>query len=159
MTTAETSGVRERSVVHSTFTVERVYDATPARVFAAWSDPVAKARWFGPPDGSADGHEMDFRPGGRERLVVSSPDATWTFESRYEEIVPDERIVHSYVMDRDELRVSASIATIQLFAEGDGTRLVLTEQGAFLDGQDTPAAREHGTRELLEVLAGALDGA
>jgi hypothetical protein len=55
--------------------------------------------------------------------------------------------------------VSASIATIQLLAEGAGTRLVLTEQGAFLDGQDTPAAREHGTRELLEALAGALEGA
>ncbi len=62
-------------------------------------------------------------------------------------------------MDRNESRVSASIATIQLFAEGARTRLVLTEQGAFLDGQDTPAAREHGTRELLEALAGALDGA
>ena len=34
----------ERSVVHSTFTVDRTYDAPPARVFTAWSDPALKGR-------------------------------------------------------------------------------------------------------------------
>jgi hypothetical protein len=32
----------------------------------------------------------------------------------------------------------------------------LTEQGVFLDGADTPAEREHGTREMLEKLDRAL---
>jgi uncharacterized protein YndB with AHSA1/START domain len=36
----------ERSVTHSTFVIERTYDASPARVFAAWLQPKAKARWF-----------------------------------------------------------------------------------------------------------------
>jgi uncharacterized protein YndB with AHSA1/START domain len=37
---------------NTTFTLERVYDATPARVFAAWADPAAKAVWFiGPGEG------------------------------------------------------------------------------------------------------------
>ena len=36
----------ERSTEHSTFVVERTYPASPARVFAAWADPAAKARWF-----------------------------------------------------------------------------------------------------------------
>ena len=30
----------ERSVTHATFVIERTYDATPARVFAAWADPA-----------------------------------------------------------------------------------------------------------------------
>ena len=34
------------TVTHATFTLERVYPAPPQRVFAAWSDPAAKARWF-----------------------------------------------------------------------------------------------------------------
>jgi uncharacterized protein YndB with AHSA1/START domain len=38
-----------------------------------------------------------------------------------------------------------------------GTRLVYTEQGACLDGLDTPDAREHGTRELLDALGTALE--
>jgi len=36
-----------RSVTHGTFTIERTYAASPARVFKAWADPGAKARWFG----------------------------------------------------------------------------------------------------------------
>ncbi|MGX9181022.1 hypothetical protein [Mesorhizobium sp. BHbdii] len=38
----------ERSVVHSTIVLERSYDASPARVFAAWSDPAALQRWGSP---------------------------------------------------------------------------------------------------------------
>ena len=37
----------QRSVTHSTFVLERVYEAPPARVFAAWADPAIKALWFG----------------------------------------------------------------------------------------------------------------
>lgn len=36
----------EHPVLHSSFTLERSYPATPERVFAAWADPAAKARWF-----------------------------------------------------------------------------------------------------------------
>jgi hypothetical protein len=39
---------------------------------------------------------------------------------------------------------------------GAGTRPVLTEQGAFLDGFDDPSSRERGTRDLLEALDAAL---
>jgi uncharacterized protein YndB with AHSA1/START domain len=56
----------ERSVTHATFTVERTYDVSPARVFAAWAEPAAKARWFGDPDQGVEEFELDFRIGGRE---------------------------------------------------------------------------------------------
>ena len=36
----------ERSVVHSTFVIERLYPAAPSRVFFALSNPAAKRRWF-----------------------------------------------------------------------------------------------------------------
>ena len=52
----------------------------------------------------------------------------------------------------DDKRISVSVATIEFKPTGTGTRLVLTEQGVFLDGYDTAASREHGTRELLEAL-------
>ena len=38
-----------RNVTHAVFTIERVYDAAPARVFAAFASPEAKARWFAGP--------------------------------------------------------------------------------------------------------------
>jgi hypothetical protein len=40
----------KRSTQHATFVIERDYAAAPARVFAAWAEPKAKARWFVGPD-------------------------------------------------------------------------------------------------------------
>jgi hypothetical protein len=48
---------------------------------------------------------------------------------------------------------------VELIAQDGATKLRFTEQGVYLDGHDTPASREHGTRELLEALAAELDGA
>jgi len=45
---------------------------------------------------------------------------------------------------------------VEFQPQGAGTRLVYTEQGAFLDGYDTSAEREHGTGELLDALGAEL---
>ena len=141
----------DRSVEHATFVVERVYDASGDRVFAAWSDPRAKGRWFG---GSDEGeYELDFRVGGWERGRGGLPDGReYAFDALYRDIVPGQRIVYTYDMYLDGVRTSVSVATAEFEPEGDGTRLVFTEQGAFLDGHETPASREHGMGSLLHSL-------
>jgi len=147
----------ERSVEHATFVVERTYDATPARVFAAWADPAAKARWFGPGESEEARFELDFRVGGREINRGAMEGSVYAFEGLYQDIVPDERIVYTYDMHLDQARISVSLATVELKPEGDGTRLVFTEQGAFLDGLDTPAERQQGTGSLLGALGEELE--
>jgi uncharacterized protein YndB with AHSA1/START domain len=144
----------ERSVEHATFAVERTYDTAPALAFAAWSDPAAKARWFGPPEDKGKGRfELDFRVGGREINSGTAPGGSlYTFDAVYQDIVPDERIVYSYDMHLDETRISVSLATVEFQPDGDGTRLIFTEQGAFLDGHDTPDQRKQGTGSLLDAL-------
>ena len=144
----------ERSAQHATFIVERTYEASPARVFAAWADPTAKARWFGADDPSeGDRFELDFRVGGREFQRGAAPNGrVYTLDARYQDIVPDERIVYSYDMTVDEQRISVSLGTVQLAATGEGTRLTYTEQGVYLDGLDTPDQREQGTGGLLDAL-------
>ena len=140
----------ERSVTHSTFAIERSYDVGPGRVFAAWADPATKARWFG---GGAEEYELDFREGGREFNRGGPPDGpVFTYEARYYDVVPGERIVFSYDLQMGETRISASLVTVEFKADGPGTRMIFTEQGAFLDGQDDPAVRENGTRQMLEAL-------
>jgi uncharacterized protein YndB with AHSA1/START domain len=144
----------ERSVEHATFVVERTYDASPDRVFAAWSDPEAKARWF---DGSEGEVEFDFRVGGQERRRGTLPDGrAYTFKALYQDIVPGRRIVFTYDMLLDETRISVSVATVQFRPERAGTRLVFTEQGAFLDGHEMPGQREQGMGSLLDALEAEL---
>jgi uncharacterized protein YndB with AHSA1/START domain len=141
----------ERSTEHTAFVVERVYDASPDRVFAAWSDPQAKARWFG---GSEEAEfELDFRVGGWERRRGMLQDGReYAVQALYRDIVPGRRIVYTYDMLLDGIRISVSVATVEFTRERDGTRLVFTEQGAFLDGHEMPARREQGMGSLLDSL-------
>lgn len=148
----------ERSAIHGTFTIERVYDATPARVFKAWADPEAKARWFvGPADWQLVDRRIEFRVGGREHLSGRRTDFTSIFDGVYHDIVPDQRIIYSYDMHLDRRHISVSLATVEFRAEGARTRLVFTEQAVFLDGYDDGGARERGTRVLLDQLGTALE--
>jgi uncharacterized protein YndB with AHSA1/START domain len=150
--------VTERSVTHATFVVQRSYPAAPARVFAAWADPAAKARWFaGPEEWGPDEFELDFRVGGRELSRGGPPGGpVHTYQAHYQDIVLDERLVYSYTMHLDQTLISVSLATVELRAEGAGTRLVLTEQGAYLDGYEDGGERERGTGELLDALGAEL---
>jgi uncharacterized protein YndB with AHSA1/START domain len=60
--------MEKTSVIHSTFVIERNYPTTPEKVFAAFSDPAKKRRWYADGEGSeAEMFEMDFRVGGSER--------------------------------------------------------------------------------------------
>ena len=147
----------ERSVVHSTFTIERSFDRPPAMVFRAWADPTLKSRWFGGgTDDAPMALDMDFRVGGHEReRAAPGTDSPGGYEARYHEIVPDERIVFTYDLSFGGPLVSVSLATVEFHPadDGTGTRLTYTEHGAFLDSLDDPELRKNGTGGMLEELA------
>lgn len=146
--------MKERSVQHSTFVIERSYDASPSRVFKAWSKPEIKTRWFaGPDEFKRMEHRLDFRVGGEESVAGGKPGGpVFSFKAVYQDIVPDQRFIYSYVMHMNDTLISVSVATIEIRPEGKGTRLVVTEQGVFIDGHDNPAERERGTMALLDNL-------
>jgi uncharacterized protein YndB with AHSA1/START domain len=99
-----------RSVEHASFVVERKYEASPERAFAAWADPEAKARWYS----DSEAHlELDFRVGGREHSRGTAPDGSaYSYEALFQDIVPAERIVYTYDMHLEETRISVSLATV-----------------------------------------------
>src|SRR6185369_1975670 len=118
----------------------------------------AKARWFVGPDGwdKESNHKLDFRVGGKETVSGGPPGGpVHYYNCTYQDIVPNERIVTTYDMHLDKARISVSLATVEFKVAGAGTRLVLTEQGAFLDGFDKPELREEGTKGLLDQLGTA----
>lgn len=147
----------ERSSIHSSFVIERTYDASPARVFAAFEDPETKNRWFANGDGwGTDAYQADFRVGGYEIYRGEHDGSAVSMESRYYDIVPNERIVFAYDMHFGDDRISVSLTTIELIPAGSGTRLVFTEHDTFLDGHEAPGPREEGSKQLLETLAAEL---
>jgi uncharacterized protein YndB with AHSA1/START domain len=145
----------ERSVVHDQFVIERTYPVAPERVFAAWASLEVKRQWFMGDvevEGAAE-HTLDFRVGGREHLagsIVGGP--TYDFDATYQDIVEGQRIVWSYDMHLNGRRISVSVATVEISGAPGGTRLVMTEQGAYLDGLDTNDQRHRGTEDFLENL-------
>jgi uncharacterized protein YndB with AHSA1/START domain len=148
----------ERKTTHGTFTSQRIYPASPARVFKAFADREAKAKWFTGPQGIDEaGREFDFRVDGREVAFGRHANNVVTgFFAIYQDIVPDERIVFAYRMTMDGLPISASLTTIEIAPHGDGARLVWTEYGVYLDGFDKPALREEGTNWLLDRIGQSL---
>ena len=149
-----------RGVVHGAFHLERTYEATADQVYRALSDETAKGRWFYGPEGwRLLERRMDFRVGGRERVKGGfEGGVTTTFDAIYHDIVPRERIVYTYEMHLDERKISVSLATLQIEPEGEGrTKLLVDEQGAFLDGYDDAGSRERGTGELLDKLGASLE--
>ena len=146
----------DHRVDHGSFTIERTYAASPQQVFAAWASQQEKDRWFGEGDdflARTDEYTLDFRLGGDERLAGALPNGRrFSYDASYLDIVDAARIVAAYSVSIDDQRTSVSLMTVELSGEGDGTRLVLTEQGAFLDGLDSNDQRQEGASDMLDKL-------
>lgn len=136
------------------FTVERRYDARPERVFAAFADREIKQRWMGCEDAPEPIIEtLDFRIGGREISRGGVPGGPeHLFEGKFLDIVPDRRFVFAFVMHVGGVKLSASLASVQILPDGDGARLTFEEHGVYF-GQDGWAEREHGTAIGMDQLA------
>ena len=149
----------ERKVTHATFKIERTFDCAAEGRVPRLRRPEGQGPMVRRTAGLDSRREVDGLPGRRPRGGRRRPEGRADVEVRlstYYDIVPNERIVYAYEMYLDDNRISVSVATIEFKAVPGGTRLVLTEQGAFLDGFDNPALREEGTRALMDQLAASL---
>ena len=146
----------QRSITHGSFTLERRWKTTPARLYRALSDEATKQKWFNPPEAwGKDEHSLDFRVGGVETSVGGPPGgAVHRFKAIYQDIVPNERIIYTYDMHLDDVRISVSLTSFEIRPDGDHTILTMTEHGAFLDGfaVDGNDIRRDGTAILLDNL-------
>jgi uncharacterized protein YndB with AHSA1/START domain len=140
-------------LVFGAFTIERRYDARPERVFSAFADREIKQRWMGCEHvASPVIEQLDFRIGGREVSRGGGEDGEHLFEGTYLDIVENDRFVFAFVMTVGGRKLSASIASVEILADGNGARLIFNEQGVCF-GQDGWVEREEGTAVGLQQMA------
>jgi len=130
-----------------TLTARRVIAASPARLFAAWTQPALLRAWFGPRDVRCIAAEVDLRVGGAYRLGNQLADGRviW-ITGAFESIEPPHRLVYSWqISDEPPSRV-----TVQFAALGDDR----TEVTVLHERIATPAMRDDHARGW----DGCLDG-
>src|SRR5262249_38897990 len=123
------------STVHDTLTLERRYNAAPARVFAAWGDAKARERWGRPNDEEFIVYDQaEFRVGG-EDISRCGPKGglRWLARVRYLEITKDARIVMAEHVSGEGVAKASALIAVELEADGAGTKLRLTLQIAAYD--------------------------
>ena len=151
----------KRSAQHGTIRLERRYKAPPARVFAAWAEPQARAKWDVPGRWVIAEQTFDFREGGRElKRFGPKGDPHLVADTLYLDIVPPQP--HRVQLFDDEPR-HADLGVAhhdrdlrRPLIRRKETHLLLTEQIVFLDGQDNVANREEGLASMLDKIGETL---
>ncbi len=143
------------SFVHATIVMERTYNATIARVFAAWSDVEARKRWSVPGDDIRIEYEAaDFREGGRDISRCIEPgNADYIATVNYIDIRKDQRIVFAEDVVHGDKRVSAALISMELTANGAATHLALTMQIVSFDKSGMEQGYRFGWSAALDNLA------
>jgi uncharacterized protein YndB with AHSA1/START domain len=114
-----------------TLTLRRIYDATPERVFHAWTDPAELARWNVPQDGwTIEVLEVDLRVGGHYRAVFGPPGKEPYLETdEYREIVRPKRLVFTETISRGGKVLTQTLCTVEFIDLGGRTEVVLKDEG------------------------------
>ena len=136
----------------NTIRVHRVLRATPERIYRAFLDPDAMAKWLPPHGFTGRVHHLEANVGGTFRMTFTnfSTGHTHTFGGAYLELVPFERIRHTDRFDDPNLP-GAMTTTISLKPVSCGTEVHITQEG--LPEAIPPEACHLGWQESLALLA------
>jgi uncharacterized protein YndB with AHSA1/START domain len=111
-------------------TLKRRFNAAPAKVYAAWTDPTKIALWFGPDSGKVQSAETDVRVGGRYTVVFFTEDGEEHHVSGvYREVVANEKLVFTWAWRSTPER--ESLVTVLVKPDGDGTIFTLIHEQFF----------------------------
>ena len=108
----------------------RVLRAPPERIYRAFLDPDAMAKFLPPHGFTGRVQEMDARVGGIYRMQFTnfSSGHTHAFGGKYLELVPNEKIVNTDIFDDPNLP-GQMITTIALKAVSCGTEFTAVQEG------------------------------
>jgi uncharacterized protein YndB with AHSA1/START domain len=129
-------------------TLKRRINASPAKVYAAFTEPQTIARWFGPQGVTNVSAETDLRVGGHYRIVMHVPGDQHDVSGIYREVVPNEKLVFTWAWKSTPER--ESLVTVMFKADGAGTLLTLLHE-QFSD-DDTRDRHQNGWTGALDKL-------
>lgn len=114
----------------STIRLHRVLRATPERIYRAFLDPDALAKWLPPNGFTGRVHQLDARVGGSYKMSFTNftTGGSHSFGGRYLELVPHERIRHTDEFDDPNLPGTMQV-TIVLKKVSTGTDVSITQEG------------------------------
>ena len=138
-------------VTRPSITLKRRLNASPAKVYEAWTDPEKIVRWFGPAQVIAGSvrADIDARIAGRYRISFDMEDGEHhEVGGVYREMVPNQRLTFSWAWYSTPERESQ--VTISLKPDGDGTLLTLHHE-QLLD-QAARDGHENGWISTLDKL-------
>jgi uncharacterized protein YndB with AHSA1/START domain len=141
------SGASERTF---TLTVRRTFPAERERVFRAWTEREAIARWFRLADRAIIVREMDVRVGGKYRFDVV--DGGMSVTGTYLEVVRPEKLVFTWSASATAHR--ETVVTIAFSARGGTTQITLTHEG--FTSEAMRLLHRDGWQRQLDAIAAAL---
>lgn len=115
--------------------ITRRFDATPDRVFAAFTDPELLRQWWqaGDEGWSTPVAEVDLRTGGSYRLTMTDPEGNdHQLDGTFREVDPPSRLAYTWqwAAAPEEIHPAApSLVTVDFRADGDGTIVDLLHTG------------------------------
>lgn len=113
-----------------TVRLHRVLNAPPERVYRAFLDPDAMAKWLPPHGFTGKVHEIDAQVGGTYKMSFTNftTGQSHSFGGEYLELVPNERLRYSDVFDDPNLP-GAMHTTVTLKAVSCGTEVHIEQDG------------------------------
>lgn len=113
-----------------TVRLHRVFRAAPAKVYRAFLDPLALARWLPPYGFTCTVHHVEPRVGGTFRMSFHNFTSGngHSFGGEYLELVPDERLRYTDTFDDPNLPGVIEV-TVNLKPVSCGTELEITQSG------------------------------
>lgn len=136
----------------NTIKLHRVLQAPPDRVYRAFLDPSAIAKWLPPNGFTCEVHQLDARVGGKYRMSFKnfSTDKSHAFGGEYLELKPGERIRYNDRFEDPNLPGEMT-TTITLTKVSVGTELNIVQEG--IPAVIPPEACYLGWQESLKLLA------
>jgi uncharacterized protein YndB with AHSA1/START domain len=139
---------------HATIHLENSYAAPVERVFSAFADPAARAKWSAPSNDTLIYDRADFREGGHDEFRCGPPaDLRFRGETTYQVIVPNQCVISTEILFEGGNRLAVSLNTLDFEAAGEGAILKVTIQLVSFAGPGMVGDYESGNRGALEGLA------